>query len=185
METCRCFAVLSDVHGTAAALAAVLDELDVVSPDLVVFGGDLTWGPLPRETLRSRASSAQGRSSYAATPNGRCRSWRALANAEPARRPRFASAGCSIGTRTRSARFSRASWSSPWSRSTGSGRRASATDRRAANVELRQTDYDLAQAVDRYRATGDPLTEEMVELLERPPSPAEVVEDAEATEFAG
>ncbi len=53
------------------------------------------------------------------------------------------------------------------------------------DVELRQTDYDLTQAVDRYRATGDPLAEEMVELLERPPSPAEVVEDAEAAEFAG
>jgi predicted phosphodiesterase len=51
METCRCVAVLSDVHGNAVALAAVLDELNGVSPDLVVAGGDLTWGPLPRETL--------------------------------------------------------------------------------------------------------------------------------------
>jgi hypothetical protein len=53
------------------------------------------------------------------------------------------------------------------------------------DVELRQTDYDLTEAVDRYRASGDPLAEEMVELLERPPTPAEVVEDAEAAEFAG
>jgi hypothetical protein len=52
-------------------------------------------------------------------------------------------------------------------------------------VELRQTDYDLAEAVERYRASGDPLAGEMVELLERPPTPAEVVEDAEAAEFAG
>ena len=73
----------------------MLDELDVVSPDLVVFGGDLTWGPLPRETLARE-----------------------------------------LRTRT-----------------------------------------VFAQAVDRYRATGDPLAEEMVELLERPPSSAEVVED--------
>jgi putative phosphoesterase len=44
-------AVLSDVHGNAPALAAVLAELAPEEPDLVVFGGDLTWGPLPGETL--------------------------------------------------------------------------------------------------------------------------------------
>jgi predicted phosphodiesterase len=40
------------VHGNAAALAAVLAELEEVQPDLVVFGGDLTWGAEPRETYR-------------------------------------------------------------------------------------------------------------------------------------
>ena len=44
-------AVLSDVHGNAVALEAVLAELQQEDADLVVFGGDLTWGPLPRETL--------------------------------------------------------------------------------------------------------------------------------------
>ena len=44
-------AVLSDVHGNAVALQAVLAELESERPDLVVFGGDLTWGPLPGETL--------------------------------------------------------------------------------------------------------------------------------------
>ncbi len=44
-------AVISDVHGNAVALAAVLAELAAEPPDLVVFGGDLTWGPQPRETL--------------------------------------------------------------------------------------------------------------------------------------
>jgi len=53
------------------------------------------------------------------------------------------------------------------------------------DVELRRTDYDLGEAVARYRASGDPLAEEMVELLETPPAPAEVVEHAEAAEFAG
>jgi putative phosphoesterase len=43
-------AVLSDVHGNAIALEAVLAELERDEPDLVVFGGDLTWGPQPRET---------------------------------------------------------------------------------------------------------------------------------------
>jgi predicted phosphodiesterase len=44
-------AVISDVHGNAVALAAVLAELADDPPDLIVFGGDLTWGPQPRETL--------------------------------------------------------------------------------------------------------------------------------------
>ena len=43
-------AVLSDVHGNAVALEAVLGELAVDPPELVVLGGDLTWGPLPHET---------------------------------------------------------------------------------------------------------------------------------------
>jgi putative phosphoesterase len=43
-------AVLSDVHGNAPALEAVLDEVGREEHDLVVFGGDLTWGPQPRET---------------------------------------------------------------------------------------------------------------------------------------
>jgi len=43
--------VLSDVHGNAVALEAVLAELEREDADLVVFGGDLTWGPLPGETL--------------------------------------------------------------------------------------------------------------------------------------
>jgi putative phosphoesterase len=44
-------AALADVHGNAPALAAVLEEVASDAPDLVVFGGDLTWGSLPHETL--------------------------------------------------------------------------------------------------------------------------------------
>ncbi len=44
-------AVLSDVHGNAAALEAVLAEVESAMPELIVCGGDLTWGPLPEETL--------------------------------------------------------------------------------------------------------------------------------------
>jgi predicted phosphodiesterase len=44
-------AALADVHGNAPALAAVLDEVEREQPDLIVFGGDLTWGSLPQETL--------------------------------------------------------------------------------------------------------------------------------------
>jgi putative phosphoesterase len=44
-------AVLSDVHGNAIALSAVLAEVGQVEPDVIVFGGDFTWGPLPEETF--------------------------------------------------------------------------------------------------------------------------------------
>jgi predicted phosphodiesterase len=53
-------AVLSDVHGNSVALAAVLAELEREQPDLIVSGGDLTWGPLPEQTF-ALASSLDAR----------------------------------------------------------------------------------------------------------------------------
>jgi len=44
-------AALADVHGNAPALAAVLADVAAESVDAIVFCGDLTWGPLPNETL--------------------------------------------------------------------------------------------------------------------------------------
>jgi predicted phosphodiesterase len=44
-------AALPDVHGNAVALEAVLAEVRRECVDAVVFGGDLTWGPMPAETL--------------------------------------------------------------------------------------------------------------------------------------
>jgi predicted phosphodiesterase len=41
-------AALYDVHGMPWALEAVLSAVDA---DVIVFGGDLVWGPYPRETL--------------------------------------------------------------------------------------------------------------------------------------
>ena len=41
-------AALYDVHGMPWALEAVLAEVDA---DAIVFGGDLAWGPFPRETI--------------------------------------------------------------------------------------------------------------------------------------
>jgi len=46
----RRVAVLADVHGNAIAMAATSAEVVFAEPDLVVFLGDLTWGPLPEET---------------------------------------------------------------------------------------------------------------------------------------
>src|SRR5262245_45411472 len=50
-KTAKRVAVISDVHGNAVALEAVLAEIDAEAPDLVVSCGDLTWGPLPEDTL--------------------------------------------------------------------------------------------------------------------------------------
>ena len=44
-------AALSDVHGNLPALEAVLAEVEDAEVDLIVFGGDLAAGPMPRETL--------------------------------------------------------------------------------------------------------------------------------------
>jgi putative phosphoesterase len=44
-------AALYDVHANLPALEAVLAELEHGGVDTIVFGGDLTWGPQPAETL--------------------------------------------------------------------------------------------------------------------------------------
>jgi putative phosphoesterase len=44
-------AALNDVHGNVRALEAVLAEAESSNVDAIVFGGDLVWGPWPRETL--------------------------------------------------------------------------------------------------------------------------------------
>ena len=52
-------------------------------------------------------------------------------------------------------------------------------------VDHRRSDYDREAAAARYRATGDPAAEQMVEVLLAPPTPAEVVEHAERLVFSG
>jgi predicted phosphodiesterase len=44
-------AALYDVHGNVFALEATLAEARSEGADLVVFGGDLAWGPFPRATV--------------------------------------------------------------------------------------------------------------------------------------
>ena len=44
-------AALYDVHGNIAALDAVLAEVDDAGVDAIVVGGDLVWGPFPRESI--------------------------------------------------------------------------------------------------------------------------------------
>ena len=54
-------AALYDVHGNFPALEAVLTEVERAGVDEIVFGGDLTWGPSPRETLALVRSVAGAR----------------------------------------------------------------------------------------------------------------------------
>src|SRR5262245_31179904 len=44
-------AALYDIHGNRPALEAVLEEVDRIRPDLILVGGDVALGPMPRETL--------------------------------------------------------------------------------------------------------------------------------------
>jgi putative phosphoesterase len=52
-------------------------------------------------------------------------------------------------------------------------------------VELRRTEYDLAAAAQRMRASGFPDCEPLVEALLEPPTPAEMIAHAEKLEFSG
>lgn len=48
----RRVAGLFDIHGNLPALDAVLDEVRAAAVDLIVAGGDVVPGPMPRQTLR-------------------------------------------------------------------------------------------------------------------------------------
>jgi predicted phosphodiesterase len=245
--------VLSDVHGNAVALEAVLEELATVGPALVVFGGDLTWGPLPRETVELlgdlrrqavfvRGNAERGLLEAAAeidagggeelTPRERwmverhppaLRSFLAsfvestvveiegfgrvrfchgsprsdeelitFATPEPRMRDLMAGADERILVSAHThIQFDRhvagirsinpGSIGMPYEGTVGSAYWALL----GPDVDLRRTAYDVDDAVHRYRATDDPLAEQMVEMLLEPATPAEVVEHAEAREFAG
>jgi putative phosphoesterase len=47
------------------------------------------------------------------------------------------------------------------------------------DVELRRTDYDLSETIEAYRRTDDPRLEQIVEMLEHPPTPEELIAHAE------
>jgi predicted phosphodiesterase len=237
-------AVLSDVHGNAVALEAVLAELDGERLDLVVFGGDLTWGPLPEETLRlveslsTPALFVRGNAERALlepedepaerarwlreqhTPaalaflatfaeqlsididglgrvrfcHGSPRSDEELVTPEtPAERIRAFAGGVeerTIVSAHTHLQFDRriAGVRSVNAGSVGmpyEGRPGAFWARLGPDVELRRTDYDVEAAVQLYRASGDPLAEQMIEILERPPTREEVTAHAESLEFSG
>ena len=54
-------AALYDVHGNLPALETVLAEVARERVDLLVFGGDVVFGPMPRETLERIAALDQAK----------------------------------------------------------------------------------------------------------------------------
>jgi putative phosphoesterase len=55
-------AAIYDIHGNLPALEAVLAEIERAAPDLIVVGGDVASGPMPRATLeRLMALGARAR----------------------------------------------------------------------------------------------------------------------------
>jgi putative phosphoesterase len=53
------------------------------------------------------------------------------------------------------------------------------------DVELRRTAYDVDATVERFRASGQPNVEQIVEMMLTPPEPREVIDHAEKHVFAG
>jgi putative phosphoesterase len=236
--------VLSDVHGNAVALEAVLAELDDDRPDLVVFGGDLTWGPLPEETLRlveslsTPALFVRGNAERALlepeespteraqwlleqhTPaalaflatfaeqlsvdvttlgrvrfcHGSPRSDEELVTPEtPAERIRALADGVEERTIVSAHTHLQFDRRIAGVRSVNPGSVGMPYEARPGafwallgpDVELRRTDYDVEAAVELYRASADPLAEQMIEILEQPPTREEVTAHAESLEFSG
>ncbi len=236
--------MLSDVHGNAVALEAVLAELPEQGPELVVFGGDLTWGPLPEDTvtlverlaipaLFVRGNAERALLEPADEPTERERWLLERHSAEAlaflggfAERASVDVAGlgpvcfCHGSPRsdeelvtpvTPGARI-RAMTAEISERVLVTAHTHVQFDRRVAgirsmnpgsvglpyeggpgaywallgpDVELRRTEYSVERAAERYRASGDPLAEQMVELLLNPPSRGEVIEHAERLRFSG
>jgi putative phosphoesterase len=240
----RRVAVLSDVHGNAVALEAVVAELDGLPLDLVVFGGDLTWGPLPDETLALldelpapalfvRGNAERALLAPSAEPtereqwlarkhapetmaflatfaetvslsvdglgpvlfcHGSPRSDEELVTPEtPEERMRALSERIEervLVTAHTHLQFDRrvagirslnpGSVGMPYEGRTGAYWMLLGPD-----VELRRTDYSVEEAARRYRSSGDPLAEQMIELLVTPPTRAEVIEHSERLVFSG
>jgi putative phosphoesterase len=195
-------AVLADAHGNSVALAAVLREVAEARPDLLVFVGDLKWGPLSEDTCA--LMSAVGLPVIYVRGNAE----RALAEATS----RFAAGdGASLTPRERwLVERHTPAMHELLARCRDSEERVLVTahthlqfDREVAGirsvnpgsvgmpygarpgvaywallgpkVELRQTEYDL----------GDPLADKMVEILVSPPTHEEIVAHAEKAELSG
>jgi predicted phosphodiesterase len=234
-------AVVSDVHGNAVALAAVLAELEREQPDLIVFGGDLTWGPLPGETFALasglNARFVRGNAERAVLENKSSteREQWMQANHTPEMREFLAGFEQHVAVEVDGLGPVRVCHGSPRTDeecvtpetpearvrefSEGVDEHVIVTahvhiqfDREVAGirsvnagsvglpyegrpgaywallgpeVDLRRTEYDLDEAVVRYRATDIPGVEEIVELMVSPPEPREVIDHAEQVVFAG
>jgi putative phosphoesterase len=237
----RRVAVISDVHGNAVALAAVLAELEREQPDLIVSCGDFTWGPLPEETYEvgrgMNARFVRGNADRAVLENvsetereqwmqahhsdemreflgtfeeqvvvevdglgavrfshGSPRSDEECVTPEtPEDRVREFSSGVDervIVTGHVHIQFDRevAGIRSVNSGSVGlpyEGRQGAYWALFGPGVEHRRTEYDVDGAVDRYRTSGWPGIEQIIEMTVTPPERREVIDHAEKVVFAG
>ena len=245
-------AALADVHGNAIALAAVLAEVAAEAVDLIVFGGDLTWGPLPAETvalvepLAERSIFIRGNADRTVLElvdrrrdadagelrprelwmleqhdaaavrllersieqavvdvaglgavrfcHGSPRSDEELVTpATPDERMRELLAGVDEAVLVTAHTHLQFDRDVCGIRSVNPGSVGMAYEGEPGafwallgpTVELRRTRYDVDEAVARYRASGDPVAEQMVEVLVSPPTRAEVIEHAESNVFSG
>jgi putative phosphoesterase len=234
-------AVISDVHGNAVALTAVLEEIERERPDLVVSCGDLTWGPLPEETYELArgldARFVRGNADRAVLENvsetereqwmqahhtddireflagfeeqvvveihglgpvrfchGSPRSDDECVTPEtPEERVREFSEGVDervIVTGHVHIQFDRevARIRSVNSGSVGlpyEGKPGAYWALLGPDVELHCTEYDVEETIERYRQSGQPGVEQIVEMMVEPPEPREVIEHAEKVIFAG
>jgi putative phosphoesterase len=234
-------AVLSDVHGNAPALRAVLAEVERADVDLIVFGGDLTWGPLPEETFELvrglDARFVRGNADRAVLENvseTEREQWMQARHTEelrdflatfeeqvvvdveglgpvrlchgsprtdeecvtpetPEERVREFSEGVDervIVTAHVHIQFDRevAGIRSVNAGSVGlpyEGRPGAYWAMLGPDVELRRTEYDLDETIERYRASGQPGVEQIVEMMVEPPEPREVIDHGEKVVFAG
>jgi putative phosphoesterase len=244
----RRVAVLGDVHGNTVALAAVLEELRRVEVDLVVWTGDLSWGPEPTATLelvrsvelpamyvRGNAERALHELADGAKPqptererwmlgahapddvaftrmfehacsveidelgatcftHGSPRSDEELLTAgTPERRVAAATVGISERVLVTGHTHSQYDREVAGIRAVNPGSVGMPYEERPGaywallgpDVELRRTEYDVEEAVARYRASGTPDPEPLVENLLTPPTPAELIAHAEKLEFSG
>jgi putative phosphoesterase len=234
-------AVLSDVHGNAPAHAAVLAEVEQAGVDLIVFGGDLTWGPLPKETFELvrglDARFVRGNADRAVLENvseSEREQWMQAQHTDelrdflaafeeqvvvdvdglgpvrfchgsprtdeecvtpetPEERVREFSEGIDervIVTAHVHIQFDRevAGIRSVNAGSVGlpyEGKPGAFWALLGPDVELRRTDTDLDATIERYRASGQPGVEQIIEMMVQPPEPREVIDHAEQVVFAG
>jgi predicted phosphodiesterase len=243
-------AVLADVHGNVPALRAVLADVAAYAPDLVVFCGDLTWGPEPEETvglvaeLGDRAVLVRGnadrfvvgmahgtraaerprdawmaeRHSAAAVAFLAAFPFTAVVSVAGLGDARFCHGSPRSDTElvtpaTPAARLAEIAAATAPQRMLVSGHTHLQFDRtvegfRSVNagsvglpyhrgapgtaywatlgpeVELRATRYDVAAAVAACHDSGDPMGGRIARMLTEPPTPEEVMADAEVREFA-
>ena len=57
-------AALYDIHGNVPALEAVLSEIDREGVDMIVVGGDMVPGPMPRDRSEERRVGKECRSRW-------------------------------------------------------------------------------------------------------------------------